>query len=88
MNGRMFFRELPQRGWEQLISRRRLREIKRLGGGSLLLIQKRNVMPLPSRINSDPNRHDSQWHRETDRRHDNLPVENRNRRETRTDRLS
>ena len=68
MEPRMFFRELRQRGLELLISRRRLREMKRLGGGSFLLIQKGNVMTITSRINPD-----SQRHSRTPLRHDNLP---------------
>ena len=67
VNSGMILRELRQRGLELLISGRRLREMKRLGRRSFLLIQKRHVMSITSRINSD-----SQRHRGTGLRHDNL----------------
>ena len=80
VNSRMILRELRQRGMQLLISGRRLREMKRLGSRSFLLIQKGNVMSLTSRINSDSDGYDSRRHCGTDLRHDNLPRKDRNKR--------
>lgn len=61
VNSRMFFRQLLQADLELLISCRRLGEVKRLGGGSFLLVQKRDMMTIASRINPNSERVHFPW---------------------------